>query len=325
MFNVTIKNLRGHARRMISTCLAVFLGVSFLCGTVILGNTITKTFKDLIGNVYSGTDAYVRSATSIKAGEGGSGFSDRARPRLPDTLIATVRGVPGVGAAEGSVNGTAIIEDKDGNALGSGGRGAPSLGGNWQNTPDLNTFQLAEGGPPTKPDDVVIDRSSAKTAKFNVGDPVTIEVQQGPRQFHISGIAKFGNQDSPGGATYALFTLPTAQAVIAQPGKVDAVVATAAAGVSQAELQSRIQKVMPGGVEVLTGTQITKENQDSFQKRISGFGTVLSAFARIALIVAGLVIFTTFGILFAQRAREMALLGAVGGPRRQVLVSVLGE
>src|SRR5436305_1071843 len=192
MFNVTIKNLRGHARRMISTCLAVFLGVSFLCGTVILGNTITKTFKDLSGNVYSGTDAYVRSATSIKAGEGGSGSSDRARPRLPDTLIAPVRGVPGV-------------------------------------------------------------------------------------------------------------------------------------GVSQAELQSRIQKVMPGGVEVLTGTQITKENQDSFQKRISGFGTVLSAFAWIALIVAGFVIFNTFGILFAQRAREMALLRAVGATRRQVLVSVLGE
>src|SRR3954469_10641374 len=107
MFNVTIKNLRGHARRMISTCLAVFLGVSFLCGTVILGNTITKTFKDLIGNVYSGTDAYVRTSASIEAGEGGGGsFSDRQRSRLPDDLIRTVRTVPGVDSAEGSVNGT---------------------------------------------------------------------------------------------------------------------------------------------------------------------------------------------------------------------------
>src|SRR5437868_15381256 len=110
MFNVTIKNIRGHARRLISTCLAVFFGVSFLCGTVILGNTITHTFKDLIGNVYSGIDAYTRKAASI-GGEGG-GFNNRQRGRVDEALIATVRGVPGVQTAEGSVNGNAVIEDK---------------------------------------------------------------------------------------------------------------------------------------------------------------------------------------------------------------------
>src|SRR2546423_7500363 len=242
MLNVTLKNLLGHKRRMLSTGLAVLLGISFLCGTVVPGDTIKPTFHDLIGNVYSGIDAYVRRSASIGGGEG---FTERQRGRVDESLVKQVRGVSGVAAAEGSVNGNAVIEDKNGNALGAGGRGAPSLGGNWQTDPSLSVFKLAEGNPPTKADDVVIDRHSADKAGFHVGDRITIEVQTGPAEFTVSGIARFGSQDSPGGATYALFTLPTAQRDVAQPGKVDAVVVKATPGVSQRELVERLQKVVP--------------------------------------------------------------------------------
>src|SRR5205814_4243588 len=84
-------------------------------------------------------------------------------------------------------------------------------------------------------------------------------------------------------------------------------------------------RAMPSGIETLTGADITKENQDAFQQRISGFGRFLSFFAWIAVLVGGFVIYNTFSILLAQRTREMALLRAIGATRRQVLGSMLVE
>src|SRR2546423_12249538 len=106
MLNVTLKNLLGHKRRMLSTGLAVLLGISFLCGTVVLGDTIKHTFHDLIGNVYSGIDAYVRRSASIGGGEG---FTERQRGRVDATLVKQVRPIAGGAAAEGSGNAHAVI------------------------------------------------------------------------------------------------------------------------------------------------------------------------------------------------------------------------
>ena len=76
---------------------------------------------------------------------------------------------------------------------------------------------------------------------------------------------------------------------------------------------------------MLTGAQITKEQQDSIQESLSFFNTALLIFALVALFVGSFIIFNTFSIIVAQRTREMALLRAVGASGRQVTSSVLAE
>src|SRR5207244_7887198 len=51
----------------------------------------------------------------------------------------------------------------------------------------------------------------------------------------------------------------------------------------------------------------------------------LVVFAGIALLVATFSIYNTFAIIAAQRARESALLRALGATRRQVLNAVIAE
>src|SRR5581483_3469123 len=321
----TLANIRARKRRLLSTSLGVLLGVAFLCGTLVLGDTIRRSFDDLLATVNSGTDAYVRSTSSIAAGTGPGGGGNRVRARLDESLADQVRTVPGVAAVAVSVTANRVtILDRSGQELGSGGRGAPSIGGNWIDDAELNPFRLATGQAPRAPDDVVIDRNTANKAGYHVGDTVMIEVPDA-RPFHITGIATFGTQDSAGGATTALFTLPTAQSLLGAPGKVDAVLARAQPGISQQTLVDRITATLPPGVEAITGAAITKEQQDSFQQRISGFTTFFSAFGYVAVIVGGFVIYNTFSTLVAQRSREVALLRAVGASRRQVLASVLAE
>jgi putative ABC transport system permease protein len=189
----------------------------------------------------------------------------------------------------------------------------------------LNPYRIAAGHAPTSADEIVIDRHSAKTAGIDVGDVTTVLTKSGAQQFTVSGIATFDDADSMGGASAVLFDAPTAEALVAEPGKVDAIAVVAADGVSQAEVKNNIAKALPKGTEVLTGAEITAETQNNVKDGMAFFNTFLMVFAVIALFVGAFIIFNTFSIIVAQRQQEMALLRALGASNRQVTRSVLVE
>jgi len=321
MLHTTWKGLLGHKFRFVATALAVTLGVAFMAGTLVLTDTIRTTFDNLFANVYQGTDAVVRAKAAFE-GPPGAGTQ---RGRVDAALVDTVRRVDGVAAAEGDVGGYARLIGKDGTALGNPATGAPTLGLSWTENTALNTFTIVEGAAPRRDDEVVIDRKSARDGSLNVGDTTTVLVTGPPQRVRIAGIARFGDADSPGGATIVAFKRAVAQRLIGQPGKYDSVSVLAASGVSQGELAHRLSGVLPPGTEALTGAQITAETQSEMAKGFSFFNTFMLIFAVIALLVGGFMIFNTFSITVAQRTRENGLLRALGASRRQVLGSVILE
>ena len=60
MFHLTLKNLAARKLRLLTTSFAVLLGVAFMAGTLVLTDTIGKTFDGLFADANNGTDAYVR-------------------------------------------------------------------------------------------------------------------------------------------------------------------------------------------------------------------------------------------------------------------------
>jgi putative ABC transport system permease protein len=119
--------------------------------------------------------------------------------------------------------GDARIIDKHGDPVGDPGFAPPTFGSNWQQVDQLNGFTLTDGHAPAAPDQVVIDAGSAKSTHYRVGDRVTIQTKAGADRFELVGIARFGNADSPGGATYALWTTQEAQRLVGEPGKFDSI------------------------------------------------------------------------------------------------------
>ena len=321
MFRTTIKGLLAHKRRMFTTALAVTLGVAFMAGTLVLTDTIGKTFDDLFGDVYKNTDAVVRAETAFQ----GPDDSGARRGRVDAALVDAVRRVPGVTVAEGQVQGYARLVGKDGKAIGNPQMGAPTYGANWSDTKELNPFTLVTGQPPRADNEVVIDKKSADDGKLAVGDITTVLVQGPPQQVHIAGIARFGSADSPGGAAFVMFTPGAAQRLVAAPGKFDSIGVVAAPGLAGAELVGRIAPVLPAGVEAVTGEAATAESQNEFKEGLSFFNTFMILFAVVALIVGGFMIFNTFSITVAQRTRENGLLRALGAGKRQILSTVLLE
>ena len=319
MLRATLKDLWARKIRLFTTSAAVLLGVAFMSGTLVFTDTVGRTFDDLFEDVNAGTDAYVRAEAMVE-----SDFGPERRPRIDDSIVTAVSRVDGVALARGDItkNGVQIV-GRDGKAIGNPGMGAPTLGGVWSDDA-LNPFTLAEGTAPVREDEVVIDRKSAKEGELAVGDRATI-LTPDPLEVTIVGIARFGTIDSPGGASFVGMNEAAAQRWFAAPGQFDAVGVIGDAGVSQRELRDRIAAVLPDGHEVITGEELTEESTDSVAEGVGFFRGILLSFASIALFVGSFIIYNTFGIIVAQRTRELALLRAIGASRRQVMRSVLLE
>jgi putative ABC transport system permease protein len=318
MLRATLKDLWSKKIRLFTTGIAVVLGVAFMSGTLVLTDTVGRTFTDLFANVYKDTDAIVRAKATVKGDFG------EQRPRLDASLVATIAAVDGVQLARGDVfrDGVQIV-GRNGKALGNPGMGAPTFGGAW-NDDQLNPFELREGRAPEADGEVVIDRKSAKDGHLKIGDETKV-LTPTPVPVTIVGIATFGTVDSPGGASFAGMTESAAQLHFGEPGKFDTIPVVAEAGVSQTELKARIAKAIDDKTEVITGKEATKEQQDDIKQGIGFFRTALLIFAFVALFVGSFIIYNTFGIIVAQRTKELALFRALGASRRQVLRSVLVE
>ena len=96
-------------------------------------------------------------------------------------------------------------------------------------------------------------------------------------------------------------------------------------GVSDSELQRTVASILPPTAQVRTAAQEADEAGDDIREGLSFLTGGLLAFAFIAVLVGAFLIFNTFSITVAQRARELALLRTLGATRRQVLNSVLLE
>ncbi|HSL58554.1 MAG TPA: FtsX-like permease family protein, partial [Acidimicrobiales bacterium] len=321
MIRTTLRGLVAHKLRLLTTALAVMLGVAFMAGTLVLTDTLGQSFDELVADVNDGVDAQVRGTATF--GEGGAAVRDRLDADLLDTVIAA----DGVAAAAGSIEGFAQIVADDGTILNGSGMGAPSLGVLWTDIDELNPLTLVEGTGPATDDEVVIDRASANELGVSTGDTITVNALGGAREHTVSGIATFGDADSPLGASIVAFTEAAGQAALAAEGAYDGISVVAADGVSEDELVASLDAALAAErrIEVITGTELVAENQDAVAQNIGFFNTFLLTFAVVALAVGAFIIFNTFSIIVAQRSRELAVLRAIGASRRQVMASVVIE
>jgi putative ABC transport system permease protein len=319
VFRTTLKGINAHKRRLFGTGMAVVLGVAFLAGTLVLGDTLRAGFGDLLGEVNADTDVVIRSATEMESEVAST------RGLLDATLVDDVRAVDGVAAAEPQIEVNGQIVGSDGDPVGGGG-GTPTLAGNWVTDPDLNPYDLAEGRAPGAPGEVVIDRASAQAGDLSVGDTTTIRTPEAI-EATVVGIATFGSADSAGPVTWAAFTTDYALDVLMpSPGTITGVAVAADEGLSRAQLVDRLGPVVPDGAEALTGEELTADQESALEADFYGFTeTLLRVFAGVAIVVASFSIYNTLSILVAQRTHESALLRALGASRRQVLLSTCLE
>ena len=315
--------MAGRKLRSALTAIAIVLGVAMMSGAYVLTDTIDRAFDQIFVDSYAGTDAVVTGKGADISFEGESAEA----PPVPEELLERVRAVDGVEVATGSVQDfqTKLLT-ADGEEI--GGSNTASLAFGLDTAPAYDRFNplnLVEGRWPTGGDEVVIDEGLADDEDFALGDRIGVAALGPATQYRIVGVAKYGELSSLGGATFAIFDVPTAQALLDKQGQLDAIQAAAEDGVAPAELARRIEAELGDDVTVRTGV----EEADEASGEIATFTTIiryfLLSFAGVALFVGAFVIFNTLSITVAQRTREFATLRTIGASRRQVLVSVILE
>ena len=322
MLRATLRSLAAHKVRLALTALAIVLGVAFMAGTFVLTDTVKHSFDNLFQQVNAGKDIVVQGVAPYGTGGRGGGFGGNRVP-VPASLVPTVRAVPGVADAQPAVSGQVTLIGSNGKAITK--HGPPTLAFNWNPNRQLSSLHLVAGHEPQADDQVAIDRTTVNNQHWSIGARVDIISNQGPQQFTLVGITKFGSQNSLLGATLVSFTLNASEHLFGTPGFVQQISVQDQPGHNQDEVLTAVSKVLPPNIEAVTGATAAQQQASAVNSFVNIFNTFLLVFAGIALFVGAFLIANTFSILIGQRTRELALLRAVGASRRQVTRSMLGE
>jgi len=318
---VALKGLLGRKLRAMLTAVAIVLGVAMVSGTYILTDTIKAAFTTVFTTVYQHTDAVITGKNAIGASGNGQ---QAATPSLSESLLGRVRALPGVAAASGSIADLAGLVGRDGKVIAA--HGAPGLAFSYEPAgARFNPLTLISGTWPSGPDQVAIDNKTASSNGFHIGQSIGV-VARGPElHFRIVGTMQIAGVSSLGGATMAIFTLPTAQRIFNKQHQFDQILAAAKPGTSPQELVSEIRPLLPATAQVRTGQGQAQHASNQTSDFLNIFQDFLLAFGGVALFVGAFVIANTLSITVAQRVRELATLRTLGATRRQVLRSVMLE
>jgi putative ABC transport system permease protein len=244
MRQVALRGLRARPLRTLLTAMSVVLGVAMIAGTYVLTDTINKSFSEVFAQANSGTDVVVSPKKVDDA------FSDSDPPPISDALVKRVRAVDGVRAAAGGVQGDISIRNARGDRVGRFDLVLSTL------PAPLDPFRYVAGRAPRAADEIALSAKAFKDEGFKLGDRVNVVGDEGAKRYRLVGSARFGDVDTVGGYPAGIVTLPTAQALTGNPGKISSIAVAAGRGVTPAALRDRVRLALAGQeVEVLPASR----------------------------------------------------------------------
>ncbi|MFE7192205.1 ABC transporter permease [Kitasatospora sp. NPDC057541] len=237
------------------------------------------------------------------------------RNRTGPGVLDAVRAVPGVGAVipDLSFPATVVV---DGRAVDAG-----SVGHTWSGAA-LTPYTLTRGSAPGS-GQVVLDTGLAADAGVTVGSALQLTVHGVTRTFTVSGTARPDTGRALGPTLF--LSDDQARQLAGSDGRFDAIGVLPAPGADVAELRRAVRSAVGGAAVVLTGE---RRGLADLPGALAGGPTVTvlaAIFGSWAVLIVMFGVASTLGLSLRQRARETALLRAIGATSRQVRRMVLGE
>lgn len=322
MLLTSLRTVWARKLRLLMSTFAIVLGVAFVAGSLMFTDSLGRAFTGIMNGTVG--DATIRLAQETA----GHGARISTRTIGPGSL-AKARAADGVQQVDGVVSSvSATVLGKNGKVI--GGQGAPAFGVNFHTAKaagGTEGLHITEGRAPVKDGQIALDPKTAERGGYRLGDRVTILTSgRSPRYTgELVGYASYAS-GSMVGSTLAVVDTRTAQKLFldGQNGYTSLWI-EAKAGTSQSDVVKAVQPAVPAGFEAVTGKQASDEAATGIKKALTFITTFLLVFAGVALLVGSFLIVNTFGILVAQRSRELALMRALGASRRQVFTGVLVE
>ncbi len=84
MLTLTLRGLRSHKRRLVSTVVAVLLGVAFMAGSMVFTDTMRASLAGVFADAERQTDALVRGPATIE------GFNGTQHAPVDESLVERI-------------------------------------------------------------------------------------------------------------------------------------------------------------------------------------------------------------------------------------------
>ena len=237
MIAVALKGLAARKVRALLTALAVVIGVSMVSGTLILTDTMQKTFDGLFAASYDETDAVIRASRSWRSPRAAR---PRSRRRCSPRCARCPRSRRPAGRSRRPTSTAPTSSARDGKAVAKESLGTSIDPANARFSP----LKLKTGDWPAGPEQVVIDAGTAAQKHYGVGDSVKVATPGKTASYRVTGTASYGEVDSLGFGSIAVWDLKTAQALLDRDGRFDSISLAAKRGTSPAELVRAVRPLV---------------------------------------------------------------------------------
>lgn len=321
MVRLGLRSALAHRFRFVLCVVAVLLGVAFVAGSLILTDTLSAALRKNFGG--STADITVTPVSTLERDDT-PGTTNARPPTLSAGLANQIAAVPGVAGADPRllVAGVEVL-DRDGQPADL--YGLPTFAAAWPYDDRTAPFHLLEGKAPWGTAEVALDRSTARRAGYERGDRVKVVTPTRTVTAVLTGLTSPMTTGTAAGAPLVSFDPATAQQFLLGEAGWTSIGVQLRPGSDPATVTAAIQQVVGKDVQVRTAAQVAADGENALNDTFGGFSAVLLMFAALALFVGTFLIVNTFSMLVAQRARELAMLRAIGASRAQITRTVLVE
>ena len=324
-------NLRASKKKYILTGIGIAISSFFISAVLMLTSSLQATLDATIGDIYANSQNVV-----ISAGMESQGANSTAKLPMSNDTIKKLQESP-------EVSSSWILYAF------SGTYGADKEKVTYASTPsskDLSPFNI-EGNLPSKDTELLVAKSFAEKHNLKIGDKVTMpnivtsatdKDNAKDTEYTLTATFNTGISDSQmsdnifiGGTSLADIARQLADeegGIVSDPSKPMAPQAFIKLKNNTQESRDALQKELNTGdknttPKVFSNTQMMDHLKKQLSSLFDALGTILIAFAILALLVSSFVISNTFAVLVGQRTRELALLrtlGARGGSLVRMLL-----
>ena len=325
-------NLRASKKKYILTGIGIAISSFFISAVLMLTSSLQATLDATIGDIYANSQNVVISAGVANQDDGNS----TAKLPMSNDTIKKLQESP-------EVSSSWILYSF------SGTYGADKEKVTYASTPsskDLSPFNI-EGNLPSKDTELLVAKSFAEKHNLKIGDKVTMpnivtsatdKDNAKDTEYTLTATFSTGISDSQmsdnvfiGGTSLADIARQLADeegGIVSDPSKPMAPQAFIKLKNNTQESRDALQKELNTGdknttPKVFSNTQMMDHLKKQLSSLFDVLGTILVAFAILALLVSSFVISNTFAVLVGQRTRELALLrtlGARGGSLVRMLL-----
>ena len=308
MLGLVLSSVRHNIGRYVATLVAIITGVAFFTAVNVISNGVSNALSGNVDDQYGAVDVAVAPEEPDNAEDSAV---DPASLRITQDAVDDLLALPGVEGGAGILTSPVALLGEDGEATATGATGRL-----WVEDDELQPLQVASGEAPTSAGQVAVDRGLAADEGLEVGDEITVLTLAGPQPATVSGLTSFGDADAlDNGGT---ISVAEDDAFDWLSGGQQEYAAYYLRGSDADALAEAAQAQVPAGFQVQTGDEFRDDQRAETGGFASGLRIALQAFAVLALLVGGFVIYNTFSVIVAQRLRELAVLAAIGATPRQL-------